>query len=150
MMKDLKKKNETELRKTKVETPKTIEELTDIIKQITERKHDYGTCVYAMSIASVATFNYVAHKLGVTGFQASCADLDILSRIRRLENGFCIIDYDKLLYPQYWDDEHFPTKEILLEKNKKHLAKVAKKKIKENSSAHPDVKKHWKMIANLS
>lgn len=150
-MKTLKTKTEKELRETEVVHPKTLDELNKIIEQLTERKHDYGTCVYAMSIAAVATFNYVAGKLGVTGFQASCADLDILRRTRDYENGFSIINYDNLLYPQYWDDEHFPSKEQLLEKNKEQLAKAAKKKLKEsNGSAHPNVIKHWEMVASLS
>lgn len=150
-MKNLTKLTEKQLRDTEVEYPKTLEELNEIIKQLTGRKHDYGTCVYAMSIAAVASFNYVAHVLEVTGFQASCADLDILRRTRNYENGFSIINYDNLLYPQYWDDEHFPSKEQLLEKNKKQLAKVAKRKLEEsNGYVHPEVKKHWQMVASLS
>lgn len=150
-MKTLKTKTEKELRETEVVRPKTLDELNKIIEQLTERKHDYGTCVYAMSIAAVATFNYVAGKLDVTGFQASCADLDILRRTRDYENGFSIINYDNLLYPQYWDDEHFPSKEQLLEKNKEQLAEAAKKKLKEsNGSTHPNVIKHWEMVASLS
>ncbi|MBK7380837.1 MAG: hypothetical protein IPJ03_17905 [Ignavibacteriales bacterium] len=121
------KTKQKRVKRNRSSTPKTLDELNKVIEQLTERKHDYGTCVYAMSIAAVATFNYVASKLGVTGFQASCADLDILRRTRNYKNGFSIIDYNNLLYPQYWDDEHFPSKEQLLEKNKEQLAKAAKK-----------------------
>ncbi len=150
-MDNLTEKTEQELRETKVEFPKTLDELNEIIKQLTERNHDYGTCVYAMSIAAVATFNYIGSKLGCTGFQASCADLDILRRTRHYEDGFMITDYNKLLYPQYWDDEHFPTKEQLLEKNKEQLAKKAKQLLEDsNGSTHPNIIEHWKMIAGLS
>ena len=91
-----------------------------------------------------------AHVLGVTGFQASCADMDFLRRTRSMENGFSIVNYENLLYPQYFDDEHFPTKEMLIEQNKKWLAEAAQKKIAENAGAHPDVIAWWKHIAALS
>lgn len=92
---------EIELKEAKVPWLKTKEELIDYIDKLVEQEHNYGTCVYAMSMAAVAAFNYVASKLIVTGFQASCAELDILRRIRNLEGSFMITDASKLLYPQY-------------------------------------------------
>ncbi len=108
-MENLKTKTEEELRNTKVESPKNIEELIEIINQLTERQHDYGTCVYAMSIGAVATFMYIASRLNVTGFQVSCADFDFIKRTRGMEEGVSIINYNNLLYP--------PAQK-LLEKNK--------------------------------
>lgn len=93
--------SEKELREYKVDGPKDINELNDIIGMLTKREHDYGTCVYAMSIAAVATFNFVAHKLGVTGFQASCADMDMLRRTRNMTGPFMIVKGEDMLYPQY-------------------------------------------------
>jgi len=149
-MKDIKDMNEKELRETKVEWPKRKEELIEYIDSLVERDHDYGTCVYAMSMAAVAAFYYVSHKLGVTGFQASCADMDILRRTRSLKNGFMLIDYEKLLYPHYLNNEHFPTKESLMEDVGEQLAEAAKKKLEEtNGDVHPNVKQHWENIVNL-
>jgi hypothetical protein len=149
-MENLKDKTEQELRETDVEWPETKEELMNYIDELVERDHDYGTCVYAMSIAAVATFYYVSKQLGVTGFQANCADMDILRRTRSLEDGFMIIDYSKLLYPQYFDDEHFPTKEQLLEERGEQLAEKAKQRLEEsNGDVAPAVKKHWQKIVYL-
>lgn len=102
MDKNIKTMNEKELSETEVLWPKTQEGLIKYINNLVERKHDYGTCVYAMSMSAVATFNYVAGVLGVTGFQASCADLDFLKRTRRMDL-FSIVNYDDFLYPQYED-----------------------------------------------
>jgi len=140
--------NEKEMREAKVITPKNIDELITEIKKLTEMNHDYGTAVYAMSMAAVATFNYIASELHVTGFQASCADLDILRRTRQMEHGFKVIDFNRLLYPQYVKE--FPiTYDSLLIENIEHLSEAAKKNLNDCENAHPKVIKHWKMIANM-
>lgn len=149
MKKDLSTMTEEELKNYEVPFPKTLEELNEIIIALTKREHDYGTCVYAMSIASVATFNYMSGALGSTGFQASCADLDILRRTRRMESGFQILNYDDLLYPQKKDSFNLIYEE-LIDKHKKRLSKEAKKLLKEYKDAHPDVIKHWKWLASLT
>lgn len=140
-MKELKDMTEQELRDYKVEWPKTIKELLVIINTLTKRKHDYGTCVYAMSIAATATFNYVAHVLGVTGFQASCADMDIIRRTRGYKI-FSIIDYENILYPQYADRfEKTISKETWEE-----LQKQAKELLLEKDRGIPVVRSHWESI----
>ena len=78
------KMTEQEMRDTEVPRANTIGELSDYIESLVQQEHDYGTCVYAMSMAATAAFNYVARRLGVTGFQASCADMDVLRRTRRI------------------------------------------------------------------
>lgn len=140
---------EQEMRESKVPWPKTIEELTSYINSLVKQEHDYGTCVYAMSMAALATFYYVSHELGVTGFQASCADLDFLRRTRDYKMGFRVIDYKNLLYPQYLNKEHFPTVTDLISENKEKLIVEAEKLIQESPEAHPDVIAHWKRIASL-
>lgn len=137
------------MREAEVPRINTVKELTSYIRKLTKQKHDYGTCVYAMSMSAQAAFNYVAHCLGVTGFQASCADMDFLRRTRRLKHGFRFIDYSNLLYPQYLNSEHFPSIWQLIEENKKRLSEAAKKLLKESPSAHPDVIAHWKMLSEL-
>lgn len=92
---------EQEMRDTEVPRANTIGELSDYIESLVAKQHDYGTCVYAMSMAATAAFNYVARQLGVTGFQASCADMDVLRRTRRIKGPFMLVDSDKMLYPQY-------------------------------------------------
>jgi hypothetical protein len=92
---------EEEMRDADVPTLETLEELTAYISELVNQPQDYGTCVYAMSMAATATFNYVARNLGVTGFQASCADMDILRRTRDLEGPFMLVKGENLLYPQY-------------------------------------------------
>lgn len=140
---------EAEMRDAKAPTPDTVADLSTYINKLVNRQHDYGTCCYAMSLAATAAFNFVAHKLGVTGFQASCADMDILRRTRHIEGGFRIMKYDDLLYPQYCDDEHFPSwRDLLKDKDiAKQLAKKAKAKLKKNPNAHEDVVAHWRKLA---
>ena len=151
-MKVVTKMNEEEMSESKALNPSNIDELTEYIESLLNQTQSYGTCVYAMSLASVATFNYVADKLGVTGFQASCADLDFIKRIRGLEHGFRITDYKNLLYPQYYhSSDHFPTARQLLEKNLERLQEDAKALIEEEGErlVHPDVLKHWEWIVSL-
>lgn len=92
---------EAELRDSKVPWPKTPEELVKYIETLVERPHDYGTCVYAMSLSALAAFYYVSAKLGVTGFQASCADMDFVSRSRGWKGPWIILKAEDALYPQY-------------------------------------------------
>jgi hypothetical protein len=146
-MKQIKEMNEAELRGLEPFYPKTLEELNEYITSLTDRKHDYGTCVYAMSLASLATFNFVASQLGVTGFQASCADLEFIGKTRGMKDGFRIIDYNKLLYPQYFSNEHFPTIHSLLFEQKAKLQKRAKELLETNPDASETVRKHWEKLA---
>lgn len=144
---DWKTATEEQLRDATVPWPKTLAELTDIIEGLREREHTYGTCVYAMSIAATAAFYYMASDLGVTGFQASCADLDVLKRTRSYKHGFQIIDYDKLLYPQYDDELRLSPEKLLADKSTSAaVVREAKKRLLETKSAHPDVVAHWRHL----
>lgn len=138
---------ETELREMETPWPKTQEELNEIITALANRTHDYGTCVYAMSLAAIASFNFMASHLGCTGFQASMADLDFIKRSRHMKGPFRIADYSNLLYPQYQDEEHFPSRETLLEQHKDWLREEAKKCLAENDIVHPNVAAWWKKLA---
>ena len=141
---------EEEMREAKVPSPHTEQELLAYIKSLVDRPHDYGTCVYAMSMASVATFQYVAGKLGVTGFQASCADLNFLRRTRKIKTGFRIINYDNLMYPQYLTEEDFPSLPTLLWDTKDQLAEQARKELEHTgTNSHPGVIAWWKVLASL-
>lgn len=135
---------ESEMRDSEVPWFETMEELETYIEELVNQQHDYGTCVYAISMAATATFRYVAKSLGCTGFQAGCADLDIIRRVRGLKNGFRIFNYDNLLYPQY--ENEYPTWDQLLEENKKNLAELAREKLANYPQAHPNVIAHWKKL----
>ena len=136
--------NEKEMREATVPTPHNAKELQKYIDDLVSQDHDYGTCVYAMSMAATAAFNYVASKLGVTGFQASCADLDILRRIRHLDGPFVVLTGENTLYPQY--DLRKDLEECLA-KWKPWAAEEAEKRLAQYKSAHPNVVAHWKMLA---
>jgi hypothetical protein len=140
---------EKQMRDMKAPSPETVEELATFIKTLVDRPHSYGTCVYAMSLAAVAAFNHVAKKLGVTGFQASCADMDILARTRGLKFGH-LQDYDNLLFPQYCDDEHFPTWQQIIEKHKQRFADEARKLLARDTGAVEGVVAHWNWLASLA
>lgn len=135
---------EQEMREAEVPWLETPEELSSYIAALVEQEHDYGTSAYAMSLAAVAAFQYVAKKLGTTGFQASCADMDVLRRTRGYENGFMILDANNLLYPQY--DLPGEVREWIVE-TRFRLAPVARERLK--SAMHPRVRKHMQQIADL-
>lgn len=139
---------EQQMRDSRAPWPESPDALMAYIKQVVERPHDYGTCVYAMSLAATAALNYVAGKLGCTGFQASMADMDILRRTRGWEIGR-ILDYATLIYPQCCDEEHFPSYVTLLndEKLRPELRKRAQAKLTEcQGQGHPAVLAHWRRI----
>ena len=137
---------EQEMREEKAPTFATADELRDYIAALTEREHDYGTCVYAMSLAAVAAFNHVASKLGVTGFQASCADMDILRRTRRMER-FMILNFEDALYPQY--DLHGELNAALREARPWMAEQARERLADDHTGAHPDVIAHWQRLADL-
>jgi hypothetical protein len=101
----------------------------------------------AMAAAALAAFRYVGHVLGVTGFQASCADLAFLKQSRRMRGPFGIIDGEKLLYPQY--DLRAQLEEWIAEW-RPALAKRAAELLAAEPNAHPDVRARWAEIAALA
>lgn len=142
--------DEQTLRDLDMPWPKTAKELDAIVQALTAREHDYGTCCYAMSIAAEAAFNYIAHQLGVTGFQASCADMDILRRTRGWKRGFRIVNYENLLYPQYRREFDELGWWSLIHENALALSRAAQEKLAESPDAHPDVRAHWETLAALA
>lgn len=139
---------EAEMREMEAPWPESAEELAEYVEALVDRPHSYGTCVYAMSLAAAAAFRYVAKRLGVTRFQASMADLDILRQTRGWKWGR-LLDYEKLLYPQYCTDEHFPSWRSLVEANREELAKRAEELLAEKGEAHPHVTTHWRWLAGI-
>ena len=150
-MTDLANATEGELRSFDVPWPKTTAELLAIVELLAARKHDYGTCVYAVSIAATAAFNYMYHTLGITGFQASCADMDILRRTRGMRHGFKIIDFGKLLYPQYLKDFTVTADDLLAHPGTRKDIREAARKLLDGAvgMAHSDVVAHWRWLSGL-
>lgn len=141
------KHDEKTMRETEAASPKTADELMEYIEGLVSGEHDYGTCVYAMSMAATAAFNYVASQLGVTGFQAGCADMDILRRTRMLSGPFMLINGENALYPQY--DLQRDLREAM-DSWRPWLKDEASKKLASDAGeyAHPNVVKHWEMLAS--
>ncbi|CAN5951006.1 unnamed protein product [Sphagnum jensenii] len=138
-------KNESDMRDAQVPWPKTKKQLAEYIDSLTSRTdHDYGTCVYAMSMAAQAAFNYVAGQLGVTGFQLSCADMDFIKRTRGYKGPFMIINGENALYP----DLHGRLMEAM-EEWKPWLKEQAQMKLRDARQANPNVIAHWKMLADM-
>jgi hypothetical protein len=136
---------EFDMRDADAPTPNTLDELNDYITSLTEKKHDYGTSAYAVSLAATATFNYMARMLGITGFQAGCADLDIIRRTRNMDCPFAIFSANDMLYPQY----DLPKKlQDLLMQWTPWAAEQAKRLYDERDEfVHPDVLERWKKLA---
>ena len=87
---------------------KTEDELIAYIREMlawpggaTDGGEGYGRCVHAMSNAALAAYRYIGGKLGVTGFQASCADMQFLVDSRGMKHGALLLDGNDVLYPQY-------------------------------------------------
>ncbi len=137
---------EKELRDEKVPWPYTKEQLTEYIESLVHKNHDYGTCVYAMSMAAEAAFNYVSHCLGVSGFQASCADMDFLRRTRNMER-FLIINANDALYPQSDPQETFDKYMVDIRPWLKEQAAKKLAEVQNGGHAHIDVMNHWKSLA---
>ena len=135
---------EAEMRDAKVPWPLTEAQLTEYIESLVHKTHDYGTCCYAMSMAAEAAFNYVSHSLGVTGFQASCADLDFLRRTRSMKGPFMILKAEDMLYPQYDLPEKLAK---AMEDWKPWLKEEATKMLADKDHMHPDVLARWKELA---
>ena len=150
MSKPISEMNEAELREVEALRPENTQELKEYIDVLLSMKHDYGTAVYAMSLAATAAFYLVAHQLGVSGFQASIADLDVLRRTRDLPGPVLVSNGANLLYPQYDLRAVF---EGFLKDCEQWLVKEARKNLEEYAkgglTVHPNVLAHWKKLAAM-
>jgi hypothetical protein len=135
---------QAEMREAKDPRPYTEKQLLQYIKSLTDRSHDYDTCVYALSLAALAAFNYVAHMLGVTGFQASCADLDFVRRNRSIKGPFILLKAEDALYPQ-----SDPIEKLIeaLDEWRPWLKTEAKKRLADAWPAARVVREHWQRLA---
>ncbi len=127
---------------------KTIDDLTTFIQRIeSECNTGYGQSARAIAQASVATFYYLAGKMGITGYQASCALWDVIRDVNYTDNkcGMKLVDYDKMLFPQY--DYVFEKK--ISSDTWELLQSQAKNNLTRNLEfCHDAVVNHWENIAN--
>lgn len=135
---------EAAMREATVPWPKTEEQLLSYIRSLIPKANDYGKCVYVISMIATAAFNYAASEVGATGFQASCADLDVLRRTRSLDGPFMIMKGEDALYPQYDLPKRLAES---MEGWKPWLKEQADKKLAEGGPVHDAVKEHWEKLA---
>jgi hypothetical protein len=126
---------------------RNVEQLTEFAKELLEdTQHDYGTVCHAIAALAIGAAWYGAHSQGITGFQAGFIMWDFIRQWEYSDNkcGLRIIDYDKMLYPQYEDI----FEKTITSKHFKKMQEVAAERIKEKDLAHPDVVKHWESIVS--
>lgn len=140
-------KTEPQIRKLKTPWPETKEELLEFLDTIEKHPNGYGECVELIALFLDATKNYLLCKAGATGFQSDAVNISFLRRTRNMKH-FQILDISNLLYPQYCNQKYFPTLSTLIFTHRNFLKTEAKKKLKENLKAHPDVIRHWQALAN--
>jgi hypothetical protein len=131
---------ESDMAESKAPRCSTAEELKAYIDSLVNGTHSYGTCVYAMSLAAEAAFNFVASQLEVTGAQAGCASLDVLKRLKGIDGPFMIVRGADFLYPQR---NPFNQLTEAMDEWRPWLREQAKKNLAEGGQAHPVVQACW-------
>ncbi len=124
--------------------PKTEDELLAYIHEQMDGGHDYNTSAESALAVTVAAFNYAAHVMGLTGFQAGWIGMGVLAEINSIKGPFGIIMAENMLYPQY--DEPSKVREWQ-GKWAQWLGDEARKHLAEREHAHPDVIAHWERLA---
>lgn len=110
--------------------------------------HDYGTACHAIVAMAIAAASYGAHREGITGFQAYFVMWGFIREWWYKDNksGLKILDYDRMLYPQYeYKFEKTIDREIF-----EKLQEQAKEKLENEdlNHVHPNVIAHWKSIVD--
>lgn len=151
---DYTRADEKLLRESEMLRPENEEELAVVIGALLNRKHDYGTSAISVALVGEAAMNFAAHKLGLTGFQFSVAEMALLARSRDMKCGGILVDFKDALYPQY--DIMGTVRKALTEAQPQILNEAVKLAAKANEEAgkpetlgpSPGVYKHWKLIVN--
>lgn len=127
-----------EAKKQTIETlPKFINHLMD------DYIHDYGTWVKAVAAAMLGTFWVFNDKDGFTGFQVGFIPWMMANEFwGKSAVGRKVIDYDKMLYPQY----EFKFQKTISKDVFKRLQEEAKKELSKGYSMSANVKQHMESI----
>ena len=139
------KHDEVQMRESKPPECPTVQALAAYIESLVDGKHDYGTCVYAMSLAATAAFDYVASQLGVTGFQASCADADFIRRTLSIKGPFILIRGEDFLFPQLNPIDKLREARV---KWSEWLKEEADRRLQHSKGASEGVIRHWEGLSN--
>ena len=134
-----------DLLKEKRKEIKDLDDLMEFLKYVKENcNYGYGVAPRSIAQAALATALYLSNEFGITGFQAGFVMFDFI-RDWNFSNNKCglkIIDYDDMLYPQYYDKfEKTISRETFEE-----LQKEAEENLKNTEYAHPNVVAHWESI----
>lgn len=134
----------------KREKIKTFDELVEFLQDVEKNyNYGYGVAPRAMAQASLAVAWYLADKFGITGFQAGFVMWDFIRGWNGFDNecGMKLVDYDKMLYPQY--SGHF--EKTIPSDVWYALQKKAKKGLEEADSGitvSHEVRQHWQSIVD--
>lgn len=139
------------LKEAHEQTLETLPEFIDYLMNGYE--HDYGTCVKAAAAAMIGTFAAFNKQEGFTGFQAGFIPWLMMNEFwGESKVGRKVLDFDKMLYPQYG----FMYEKTIKPETFARLKEVARKKIEEAAEALANgdenhvcnnVYRHWKSIA---
>lgn len=127
---------------------KTDEELRDFKNKLLNNYiHDYGTICHAITALGIGMMTLVDNSKqgGITGFQAGAIMWEFIKHWNYTNNkcGIKLIDYDKMLFPQYEGDFN----KIITESIFKLLQDEANKNLNDKSFASPNVINHWEKIS---
>lgn len=142
--------NEFELRDELREKRNNIKTFEDLVEFLTYVKDNcncgYGEAPRAMAQACLAVGYYLSDEFGLTGFQAGFVMWDFIHdwQYRGNECGLRIIDFDKMLYPQY--DYQF--EKTISKDTWEALQRRAKEELEDRDSLHPNVEAHMQSIAD--
>lgn len=141
MIDTFEKDPESEVRHTLSERRKKIEnfeDLTAFLKDVSENCNiGYGS----------AAADYIADKFGITGFQASCILWEFINGWTNIgkKTGAKILDYDKMLFPQY----DYAFEKVISKACWEALQKEAKKLLETSQErAALNVVEHWQSIVD--
>jgi len=140
--------------------PRTRQELYAYIDRMCENPGSegvgYALAPDAAMRAAVATFNFLAHMHGLSGFQAGHASLRILAEIRSMKGPFGVVDGAELLWPdgeQSLADEtakwlaDWKTSDWLRQEAARMLAEA---EADPEAFVAPAVREHWQRIVGTS
>lgn len=128
----------------KINSTDDIKALAD---EITEKfNYDYGVAPRCVGAFLTVCANYFCSVMGMTGFQAGFVMWDFILGFNYPHNkcGMRILDFDKLLYPQYlhmFKEVPEDTWKLVVEEAKKELDQ-------KDQLVSCTVVQHWKDIAN--
>lgn len=124
----------------------TIETLPAFMKKILNEPQDYGSIVEAIAACAIGAAWAADHSDsgGITGFQGSGVMWRFVQSWMCLQDscGLKLIDYDKMLYPQYEDEF---TKKTINKETWNAMRKKAAELWLEGSGAER-VRDHWHSI----